>query len=113
MGLDLDRAGQLLGRLELVPAFARGKRVGLTIAPYVFALEREVELSANHEVHETLWAPLTPLARGEQSTLYPYDVDGQRWQMPAFDVQGRIVWGLTYRMLQALLETLEAHVKSR
>ena len=33
--------------------------------------------------------------------------------MPAFDVEGRIVWGLTYRMLQTLLDEIEARVRSR
>lgn len=113
VGLDLSEHGELLGRLELVPAIARGRHVGMTIAPYVFALMRDVPLTANREVHETLWAPLTPLARGELSTTYPYDFEGERWQMPAFDVEGRIVWGLTYRMLSALIEQIEARLNSR
>lgn len=113
VGLDLNEHGELIGRLALLPAMARGKRVGLTIAPFVFALVRDVPLALNYEVHETLWAPLTPMARGEWSTTYPYDFEGERWQMPAFDVEGRIVWGLTHRMLQTLLDEIEARVRSR
>ena len=35
----------------------------MTIAAFVFALERDVEIVTNHEVAETLWCPLAPVAR--------------------------------------------------
>jgi 8-oxo-dGTP pyrophosphatase MutT (NUDIX family) len=113
LGLDLERDARLIGRLEILPALARAHRVELMIAPYVFELARDVPLTPNHEVKEALWAPLAPMARGEWSTVHPYEWEGERWELPAYDVHGRIVWGLTYRMLAALFERIERTLKSR
>jgi 8-oxo-dGTP pyrophosphatase MutT (NUDIX family) len=106
MSLDLERSGRLLGRLHHLPAVARGRRVGLTIAPYVFELTGEAVLSPNHEVSEFLWTPLSPLMRGAFATTIPYEFEGQRVLLPAHEVQGRVVWGLTYRMLESLFALL-------
>jgi 8-oxo-dGTP pyrophosphatase MutT (NUDIX family) len=113
LGLDLERDASLIGRLEILPALARAHRVELLIAPYVFELARDVPLRLNYEVEEAIWAPLGPLLRGERSTIYPYEWEGQRWNMPAYDVDGRIVWGLTYRMLATLFEQIEQSLNSR
>ena len=110
LGLDLERAGSLIGRLPLLPAIARGRRVGLTIAPFVFSLESDAPLTPNYEVAEAIWAPLGPMLRGEIATTLPYRMGEELLDMPAFDVNGRIVWGLTYRMLQSLFEEV-ARVK--
>ncbi|MFT3923404.1 MAG: CoA pyrophosphatase [Myxococcales bacterium] len=106
LGLDLGQAARLLGRLDALPAVARGRRVGLTIAPFVFELTAEVTLTPNHEVAEWLWAPITPLLSGALATTMPYEFEGQRISLPAHDVQGRLVWGLTYRMLETLFAQL-------
>jgi 8-oxo-dGTP pyrophosphatase MutT (NUDIX family) len=108
VGLDLTRDAELLGRLELLPAIARGRAVGLTIAPYVFALERQVPLAKNHEVEEALWAPLSPMLAGTLAATHRYELDGVPMEFPAYDVEGRIVWGLTYRMLESLFSELVA-----
>ncbi|GMV12635.1 MAG: hypothetical protein AMXMBFR56_08590 [Polyangiaceae bacterium] len=108
VGLDLERSAELLGALEPLPAVARGRRVGLTIAPFVFELLGSVELRPNHEVVEALWAPLSGLARGEGRAKVDYVLDGQKLELPAWDVEGRVVWGLTYRMLDSLLERVRA-----
>jgi len=108
VGLDLSARGTLLGRLDEIQAIARGRPAGLTVSPFVFALESPTSLVTNAEVEEVVWAPLTPIARGERSTTIPYELDGRRYDLPAWDVQGRIVWGLTYRMLETLLEVLGA-----
>lgn len=107
VGIDLRSHGMLVGELDPIEAVARGRRVGLTIAPFVFALQGEPELYTNVEVEEALWAPLSPLARGELDTTVRYDIEGgASFDLPGWDVGGRIVWGLTYRMLKALFEAL-------
>ena len=107
VGLDLSSAARLLGRLDDIPAIARGRRTGLAIAPFVFELQDPgATLSPNYEVQEILWAKLGPMLRGEADTTIPYPREGQTFQLPAFDVEGRIVWGLTYQMLQHLFSVL-------
>lgn len=106
LALDLESSGRLIGRLDELPAVARGKRTGLMIAPFVFELSGDVTVTHNYEVAETVWAPLEPLFRGQRATKYPYELAGQRVELPGLDVDGRIVWGLTHRMLEMLFAIL-------
>jgi len=109
VGLRLDPHRHLLGRLDEVPAVARGRRVGLVIAPFVFAVEGDPPLSPNpREVDELLWTPLGPLARGERDVTLDYDFEGRSIALPAYDVAGRVVWGLTHRMLEVLFRALDS-----
>ncbi len=106
VGLDLPRQAELLGRLPEMPAVARGRQVGMTIAPFVFVVRRPPSLVLNGEVAETLWASLTLLSSGRIDTTVPYpNPEGSfTMQFPAWDVEGRIVWGLTHRMISMLLK---------
>jgi 8-oxo-dGTP pyrophosphatase MutT (NUDIX family) len=107
LALDLSASGRLLGRLNDLPAIARGRRVGITITPFVFELTSDVELAYRaDEVAEAIWAPLDPLMHGRLRTTFAHERDGQRAVSPAHDVEGRIVWGLTYRMLEDLFALL-------
>jgi 8-oxo-dGTP pyrophosphatase MutT (NUDIX family) len=103
IGLDLRTHASLLGGLETLPAVARGKRIAMSVTPFVFELCTEPPLTFSDEVAEVIWAPLPPLARGELSTTIPYHFEGRELRLPAWDVQGRIVWGMTYTMLETLL----------
>ena len=107
VGLDLGQAGQLLGQLAPLPAVARGRPVGMTIVPFIFELVADAELLYSEEVAEAVWVPLDPLLQGQLRTTFAVDRDGgERVELPAHDVGGRIVWGLTYRMLDSLFELL-------
>lgn len=106
VGLDLEARGELVARLPDLPAVARGRRLGLTIAPFVFVLRGEVSLGLNDEVAEALWAPLGALGRGEGAGTLVYPWEGVPIELPCLHVEGRVVWGLTYQMLQSLFATL-------
>lgn len=108
VGLDLLEAGTLVGQLDDVEAIARARPTGMIIRPYVFRLERPVPIApaSDREVAEVLWGRLGPLARGEADTTLRYVRDGHDMTLPAFDVEGRTVWGLTYQMLRTLFERL-------
>jgi 8-oxo-dGTP pyrophosphatase MutT (NUDIX family) len=106
IGLDLSAHARLIGRLDSLPATARGRRIAMSVTPFVFELVEEPPLTLNEEVAEVIWAPLAPLARGDLQTTIPYHYEGSDLQIPAWDVQGRIVWGLTYRMLDTLFALL-------
>jgi 8-oxo-dGTP pyrophosphatase MutT (NUDIX family) len=107
ISLDLTQAGQLLGQLEALPAVARGRATGIQIVPFVFELTDPAPLAFNQEeVAEAIWIPLEPLRRGTLRTTVPYELAGQRLNLPAHDFEGRIVWGLTYRMLDQLFALL-------
>jgi hypothetical protein len=59
-------------------------------------------------VAELVWATLDHLRSPLAKSSYEASVRQQRHIFPAFDVRGRIVWGLTYRILGNLLSTLDA-----
>lgn len=106
LGLDLEAHAELIGPLEPIEAVARGRRVGMCISPFVFQLDVTPSLEPNHEVAEVLWAPLGPLLRGEHDTKKRYVFENRTLYLPGYDVNGRIVWGLTYQMLQNLKRVL-------
>jgi 8-oxo-dGTP pyrophosphatase MutT (NUDIX family) len=103
IGLDLTTNAVLIGSLASLPAVARSRRIAMSIKPFVFELTAEPQLTLNEEVAEVIWAPLGPLARGDLKTTLPYHYEGNDISVPAWDVEGRIVWGLTYQMLETLL----------
>jgi 8-oxo-dGTP pyrophosphatase MutT (NUDIX family) len=105
VGLELLEHAELLGRLPEVVAHP----AAFSIFPMVFALEAGREPVANpEEVQEVVWASLehllSPGARSSHEAL----VQAQRHRFPAFDVRGRTVWGLTYRILAELLSLFQA-----
>ena len=110
VGLDLDRHGELVTRLPGVQAMTKQGATNLVVVPFVFVVRSEVALTPNEEVAETLWAPLGPLLRGEGAKPFPYEWNGVVHQLPSYDVEGRIVWGLTHRMLEALRDATGASV---
>ena len=107
VGLDLGRDAELLGRLDDVPAVSRGKATGMVVRPFVFALRDGAPvLVTNAEVDDAIWAPLGPLARGEVACTHDYAFEGRTLALPGFRVGERVVWGLTYHMLQSFFGAL-------
>jgi 8-oxo-dGTP pyrophosphatase MutT (NUDIX family) len=105
VGLAL-RPDELLGALDEHAAVAQGRFTGIVIAPFVFAIERDVELSPNHEVAELVWAPLGRMARGEVNITKELEREGRRVTFPAYGLGEHVVWGLTHRVLENLFATL-------
>lgn len=108
IGLDVHLGAQLIGRLDDTAAIARGRPTGMLIRPFIFELAATPRFTTNYEVEEVVWAPLARLASGEADTIRPYKHESETYELPAFDVDGRVVWGLTYHMLCSLLATLKS-----
>lgn len=107
VGLALSRA-ELLARLPDVPAFTRGKRGTLIVTPYVFGTRADVVATPNHEVASMLWVPFGKLARGEGKGTFHWAWDGKELELPCirFAPGQQVLWGMTYRMFETLLEAL-------
>jgi len=107
VGLDLSREAEHIGQLDDLQAIARGKPQETVIRPFVFEVHRESPIRVDEtEVAEALWTPLLPLYRGEVDTVRPYQWHGAQIDFPAYDVDGRLVWGLTYQMLRSFFRIL-------
>lgn len=103
LGLRLERYGRLAGQLDDIDAVARGRNLGMIVRPHVYALNEAPELKPKpDEVAEAIWAPLAPMMEGKLDTVRPYRMGGREIDLPAYDLDGRLVWGLTYHMLQTL-----------
>lgn len=108
VGLSLDDAAHL-GALDDVRTLPAGERGGLIVSPHVFLVSGPVTLRLQPtEVADARWLPVGPLVRGEHRTTFAFEWRGQTYQLPAFEIEGWRVWGLTYQMLATLLDELRA-----
>jgi len=111
VGLDLARQAHHLGCLDDTRAMAKGQRLDLVIRPFVFELEdRDAALTLQiDEVASTIWAPLEEMASGRVDGSFPWSMPGVgSANLPCYHVEGKVVWGLTWRMLRTLFDVLAA-----
>lgn len=107
VGVDLG-AHELLGTLGDVPTH----KTGLVVRAFVFALRGAVTPTPTGEVAAALWAPIGPMMRGEASASFAFTPEGfdAPLLLPSYRVASpggeRVVWGLTYRMLEMLFEAI-------
>ena len=96
VGFDPLREGRLLGVLEPVP----GRHDDVRVAPFVVAIETDVEPSPSAELPSVWWARTHALSeRRVRVREVPFPV-------PAFvgsasDGRTAVVWGMTHRLLVA------------
>ena len=108
IGLDLIRHARLIGVLEPAPPMTRIPGRNVVVVPHVYHLHAEPEpLVLNHEVAEVHWSPLGPMLRNENLTEIEWSLMGRTRRLPGFDVEGRVVWGMTFRMLNQLLRLID------
>ena len=103
VGLDLRARARPVARLPDVMPYSRMPHP-LTVTAFVFDLPEPAELVLNEEVASVVWAPLDAVLRGDGATKFRWKRDGLDLELPALDVGGGVVWGLTYRMLELLRE---------
>ncbi len=103
LGVDLGAGARLIGRLQPLRAMAGGVVLPMVIAPFVFVETRPVTIALGHEAQEAFWLPLDLAASGAISGEYPYVLGPETRQLPCWQYQGHVVWGLTYRMIDDLL----------
>ena len=103
VGVDLASTARLLGALEPMRARARGRVIPMQVAPFVFGLESPVAPVAGAEASEVFWLPLEPVLRGDLDRPFDYLHGGERRELPSWVYEGRVVWGMTHRIVTGLL----------
>ena len=107
VGIDLRSAGVRLGALDELPAIGRGRAVGLSIQPWVWALSGEPgPFRLSEEVASVQWVRFADLLDPARRAPFPYVHEGVELVLPSLDVDGLVIWGLTYRMLEILADVL-------
>ena len=108
IGLDLEAAGVLLGRLSEVRTHLPLGSVPHSVVPFAFSVDGNPRFTLNHEVSEAVWVPLAYLAdRGNRSS-FTWVRKGLPLPMPCYKWDGRVIWGLTLRIVDELLGGLAA-----
>jgi 8-oxo-dGTP pyrophosphatase MutT (NUDIX family) len=105
VGLPLTPA-DLLGNLEdVVPRTP--VLPPIAVRPYVFLVSSPPPISLNPEVTASSWVPLSRLLRPDAHHPVRLEVAGQSRVVPAYELEDGIVWGMTERILTALLNHLQ------
>lgn len=89
---------QMLGVLSPIRAHTRR----ILVAPFIFQLISNVSLKLNDEVTESFWIPLSLLSDlnvGKSNV----EVEDGVLTVDAYTYEGRVIWGLTFRILNSLL----------
>jgi 8-oxo-dGTP pyrophosphatase MutT (NUDIX family) len=102
VAVDLDKAGEPLGRLDDIQARSGSGFLPMVVTPYVFKLTGVVKPQPNEEVQDTLWIPVKDLLDGRNSSTMAYNWKGRELSLPCFRVAGKVIWGLTYQMVMHL-----------
>lgn len=97
VGIELQEH-ELLGLLPLV--YTRSRQV--QVAPYVFQLKADVIVRSNEEVAESFWIPLSGLEKIVASET-EVKVDEGMLNVDAYIYRGYVIWGLTFRIINILL----------
>ena len=98
VGADLSES-RLAGALEPVRARVRGVPIDTTILPVVFEVEGEPELTLGPEAQAAFWFPLERAVAGELDSTLRYQRGEAVVQLPCWEFEEHVVWGLTHGIL--------------
>ena len=99
VGIDLASSAEFIG-------YARPFRTHngtMDVVPSAFSLTKEVGVRLSEEATSFKWVELKKLVSPGNSSSYPLDTPGGPVNLPAVVVEDYVVWGLTHRILSALL----------
>jgi 8-oxo-dGTP pyrophosphatase MutT (NUDIX family) len=100
LGIDLDGT-RLLGSLEAIHPRLTGPN-GIQVTPFVFATAAALEPVCGPEARAAFWLPIDLAASGALDGTYTYP--SSQATFPSWNYEGHVIWGLTHRILQRLLE---------
>jgi len=107
VGIDLVQAGQYITRLDDVTAVGRGKRINLTISPHLYSIpENTTTIAEPKEVQNIVWIPIRELVGQTHRSEMTYETHEMSLQLPCWRWQGRVVWGLTYNIVETMLRMM-------
>ncbi len=103
IGVDLSALGRLLGRLSEVRTHLPLGSVPHSVVPFTFSVDGDPSFAPNEEVQEVLWVPLSFLADDANRSAFTWVRKGLPLPTPCFRYDGRVIWGLTLRIVDELL----------
>jgi len=99
VGVDLGSEGEEIGPLSLGHPM---RRTEMRVQPWVYGLWRRPSVIIGPEVSSAFWVSLQQLP--SMQTTGDVLIRGVERSVECFLVNGKIVWGFTYRVLTELLQ---------
>ena len=88
--------------LGVMSTFQSKPRPEIKVLPFVILVEDEPPIKLNvKELEEYFWVPIEELVRSRTMAKFGFG------ESPAFAVRNTIIWGLTYRIVENLIQYLE------
>jgi 8-oxo-dGTP pyrophosphatase MutT (NUDIX family) len=98
VGIDLTTHAEILG--HMAPR-APGNKPEMLVVPYVALLRAPVEPVPGPEMASVFWISLELLSPTQGKTMVPTILGDLN--VPSYTIDGRLIWGFTYRILEELL----------
>jgi 8-oxo-dGTP pyrophosphatase MutT (NUDIX family) len=104
IGVDLALAHRLGSLSDVVPRTP--VLPPIAVRPFVFALPTRATVRLNAEVASAHWIELKRLSGAETRGQTTVTVRGEPLEVPAFIVEGMVVWGMTERILVSFFQAI-------
>jgi len=105
IGLDLAQHGSWLGQLDDLEGPTPSRLI--TVSNHAWWLDScDVEFDLNYEVEDAFWIDLEHLVDPDKHFAYSYPLRPET-DFPAIDLEGRVLWGLTLRLIDKLFDRLD------
>ncbi len=103
VGIKLEEVGIELGKLAVGHPM---RRTGMRVQPWVYGLRIKPAVNIGPtEIADSFWVNLAELP--SKKKVSEITIRNEPWRVESFVVEGKIVWGFTYRVLTELLPILE------
>ncbi|TMI21130.1 NUDIX domain-containing protein [Candidatus Bathyarchaeota archaeon] len=106
VGIKLEEVGVELGRLSVGHPM---RRIEMRVQPWVFGLSVKPKVSIGSEIASSFWVNLTELP--SMMKMSEVTIRNEPRSVESFVVEGKIVWGFTYRVLTELIPILKSRPK--
>lgn len=103
VGIKLEEVSTELGKLSVGHPM---RRTGMRVQPWVYGLRIKPAVNIGPtEIADSFWVNLAELP--SKKKVSEITIRNEPWRVESFVVEGKIVWGFTYRVLTELLPILE------
>ena len=102
VGVPLKQVSEHLGRLESVEVKPKRPKGATHVHPFVFVLNEDVDFKLSSEATKVFWLSFQQIRDGEIDGKHKFTHLGNDVLLPSWNVDGEVVWGLTYKMIKRL-----------
>jgi len=102
------RPSRVLGRLDDFTSDRSPRTPDLRVAGVVCEVSERPALALNHEVQSAVWIPLPWIL--DPRSIARFESPASGGSFPAFEYEGYVVWGMTYRILRSFFAVLGAEL---